>query len=214
MDLAELRARAQKGLPLYGQSDQPEWIQQAAHSNSAFSQLKFCESIHLNPQNTYLTCACSRFPNVRFLQPFRESLTNRFPGSTSSTTHITVQTSLSTSNDCTNRTLRDVCLHLASFPLVLLLIIHVQLVIVLRQFVHNALPHCVVDCLGFSQLYFELGYFYFQFLHPGICREWCALRVRIPAVDKECIIFEKLLLRVLDAVLLYTIKPSDLPRHL
>lgn len=43
MDLAELRARAQKGLPLYGQSDQPEWIQQVAHSNSAFSQLKFCE---------------------------------------------------------------------------------------------------------------------------------------------------------------------------
>jgi len=41
MDLVELRARAQKGLPLYGESSQPEWVQQAAHSNSAWSQLKF-----------------------------------------------------------------------------------------------------------------------------------------------------------------------------
>ncbi|KAF9648636.1 hypothetical protein BDM02DRAFT_3186960 [Thelephora ganbajun] len=40
MDLTELRARAQNGLPLYGKSDQPEWVQKAAHSNSAFSQLK------------------------------------------------------------------------------------------------------------------------------------------------------------------------------
>jgi len=51
MDLAELRARAQKGLPLYGQSDQPEWIQQAAHSNSAFSQLKFSAFPMLNLVN-------------------------------------------------------------------------------------------------------------------------------------------------------------------
>jgi len=40
-DLAELRARAQNGLPLYGESDQPEWVQHAAYSNSAWSQLKF-----------------------------------------------------------------------------------------------------------------------------------------------------------------------------
>ncbi|KII87175.1 hypothetical protein PLICRDRAFT_176958 [Plicaturopsis crispa FD-325 SS-3] len=40
-DYAELSARAAAGLPLYGESDQPEWVQAAAHRNSAFSQLKF-----------------------------------------------------------------------------------------------------------------------------------------------------------------------------
>jgi len=41
MDLVELRERAKQGKPLYGESDQPLWVQGAAHSNSAFSQLKF-----------------------------------------------------------------------------------------------------------------------------------------------------------------------------
>ena len=40
-DLAELSDRAKRGLPLYGESDQPEWIQGVAYRNSAFSQLKF-----------------------------------------------------------------------------------------------------------------------------------------------------------------------------
>ncbi|RDX54288.1 hypothetical protein OH76DRAFT_1479293 [Lentinus brumalis] len=40
-DFAELSDRARRGLPLYGESDQPEWIQGAAYRNSAFSQLKF-----------------------------------------------------------------------------------------------------------------------------------------------------------------------------
>jgi len=40
-DLAELRQKAQEGTPLYGESDQPEWIQTAAYRNSAWSQLKF-----------------------------------------------------------------------------------------------------------------------------------------------------------------------------
>lgn len=40
MDLAELRQRAQEGKPLYGESNQPLWVQGAAHQNSAFSQLK------------------------------------------------------------------------------------------------------------------------------------------------------------------------------
>ncbi|KAI0641917.1 NADH-ubiquinone oxidoreductase complex I, 21 kDa subunit-domain-containing protein [Trametes meyenii] len=40
-DLAELSDRARRGLPLYGESDQPEWIQGVAYRNSAFSQLKF-----------------------------------------------------------------------------------------------------------------------------------------------------------------------------
>lgn len=40
-DLEELTKRAQEGKPLYGESSQPEWIQGAAHRNSAFSQFKF-----------------------------------------------------------------------------------------------------------------------------------------------------------------------------
>lgn len=43
MDLEELRARATQGLPLYGTSHQPEWVQQAANRNSQWSQLKFCK---------------------------------------------------------------------------------------------------------------------------------------------------------------------------
>ncbi|THH10357.1 hypothetical protein EW145_g1401 [Phellinidium pouzarii] len=41
MDLAELTQRAKDGKSLYGESNQPLWVQGAAHSNSAFSQLKF-----------------------------------------------------------------------------------------------------------------------------------------------------------------------------
>jgi len=41
LDLAELRQRAQEGSALYGDSDQPEWVQAAAYRNSAWSQLKF-----------------------------------------------------------------------------------------------------------------------------------------------------------------------------
>jgi len=41
LDLVELRQRAQEGKPLYGESDQPLWVQGAAHANSAYSQLKF-----------------------------------------------------------------------------------------------------------------------------------------------------------------------------
>lgn len=42
MDLEELRNRASQGLPLYGTSYQPDWVQQAANRNSQWSQLKFC----------------------------------------------------------------------------------------------------------------------------------------------------------------------------
>jgi hypothetical protein len=41
-DLQELSQRAREGKPLYGTSNQPEWVQQAAAANSTFSQLKFC----------------------------------------------------------------------------------------------------------------------------------------------------------------------------
>ena len=36
--------RARLGLPIYGHSNEPEWVQGAAYRNSAFSQLKFGES--------------------------------------------------------------------------------------------------------------------------------------------------------------------------
>ena len=67
LDLAELRDRAQKGLPLYGESDQPEWVQQAAYSNSAWSQLKFRESIYPTFQNMPLfsVIVYRKLPNVR-----------------------------------------------------------------------------------------------------------------------------------------------------
>ncbi|KAJ3475699.1 hypothetical protein NLI96_g11666 [Meripilus lineatus] len=41
LDRQELTQRVQQGLPAYGKSDQPEWVQGAAHRNSVFSQLKF-----------------------------------------------------------------------------------------------------------------------------------------------------------------------------
>lgn len=41
MDFKELSARAQQGLPLYGESSQPAWVQASAYRNSVFSQLKF-----------------------------------------------------------------------------------------------------------------------------------------------------------------------------
>lgn len=44
MDRQEMTERARQGLPLYGTSNEPEWVQGAAHRNSVFSQLKFRES--------------------------------------------------------------------------------------------------------------------------------------------------------------------------
>ncbi|TFK74950.1 NUXM, NADH-ubiquinone oxidoreductase subunit [Pluteus cervinus] len=41
LDLEELRQRVQEGKSLYGETNQPEWVQAAAHRNSQFSQLKF-----------------------------------------------------------------------------------------------------------------------------------------------------------------------------
>ncbi|KIY46694.1 hypothetical protein FISHEDRAFT_46841 [Fistulina hepatica ATCC 64428] len=41
MDMKELRQLAKEGKPLYGTSDQPEWVQSAAHRNSVYSALKF-----------------------------------------------------------------------------------------------------------------------------------------------------------------------------
>jgi hypothetical protein len=59
-------------------------------------------------------------------------------------------------------------LYSASFPTILLSFVHAQLFAILHQLVDNALPHSVVDCLGFPRLLSELGYFCFQLFHPGI----------------------------------------------
>ncbi|GJJ11021.1 hypothetical protein Clacol_005250 [Clathrus columnatus] len=42
-DLAELSERAHQGKPLYGESNQPEWVQTIAAGNSTFSALKFAK---------------------------------------------------------------------------------------------------------------------------------------------------------------------------
>lgn len=47
-DFAELSQLAREGKPLYGESHQPLWVQNAAFSNSAFSQLKFSEYLKPN----------------------------------------------------------------------------------------------------------------------------------------------------------------------
>jgi len=123
MDLTELRARAQKGLPLYGESNQPEWVQQAAHSNSAWSQLKFREFIHLSRRmRTYsLLMPPEAFPMFVSPQPALENFSLiDTPGLTSSTTHITVQTRPSTKNKCTGTAPYNISLHSTSFPPVLL----------------------------------------------------------------------------------------------
>ena len=46
LDLAELRQRVTEGKPLHPKSSQPEWIQDVAYRNSAWSQLKFRECPH------------------------------------------------------------------------------------------------------------------------------------------------------------------------
>ena len=51
-DFVELSQLAREGKPLYGESHQPLWVQSAAYSNSAFSQLKF--SKYLNNPTSYM----------------------------------------------------------------------------------------------------------------------------------------------------------------
>lgn len=43
-DFKELSQRTKEGKSLYGESSDPEFVQVAAHRNSQWSQLKFCES--------------------------------------------------------------------------------------------------------------------------------------------------------------------------
>ena len=45
-DFAELSLRAKEGKALYGESDQPEWVQGSAFRNSVWTQLKFSAYWH------------------------------------------------------------------------------------------------------------------------------------------------------------------------
>ena len=58
MDKEEMTERARLGLPIYGHSNEPEWVQGAAYRNSAFSQLKFGEYL---PQGL-LDCTLMMYP--------------------------------------------------------------------------------------------------------------------------------------------------------
>ena len=49
LDNKEMTERARLGLPIYGVSNEPEWVQGAAYRNSAFSQLKFGTSSLISP---------------------------------------------------------------------------------------------------------------------------------------------------------------------
>ncbi|KIP09993.1 hypothetical protein PHLGIDRAFT_101835 [Phlebiopsis gigantea 11061_1 CR5-6] len=48
LDKSEMTERARLGLPIYGHSNEPEWVQGAAYRNSAFSQLKFAAFPRMN----------------------------------------------------------------------------------------------------------------------------------------------------------------------
>ena len=63
-DFAELSQLAREGKPLYGESHQPQWVQSAAYSNSAFSQLKFsaclCLLVHKPYETLTIPIPCSK----------------------------------------------------------------------------------------------------------------------------------------------------------
>lgn len=63
-DFAELSQLAREGKPLYGESHQPLWVQNAAYSNSAFSQLKFSEYLKPNFYFSYHTYHYFRLQGV------------------------------------------------------------------------------------------------------------------------------------------------------
>lgn len=64
MDRVEMTERARQGLPIYGHSDEPVWVQGAAYRNSAFSQLKFSEWILPYSISHMLTAPRRYLPNV------------------------------------------------------------------------------------------------------------------------------------------------------
>lgn len=62
MDRVEMTERARQGLPIYGHSDEPIWVQGAAYRNSAFSQLKFSKWILWYSISGMLTPSTGIFP--------------------------------------------------------------------------------------------------------------------------------------------------------
>lgn len=67
-DFAELSQLAREGKPLYGESHQPQWIQNAAFTNSSFSQLKFSACLLLNTLRMHIP------PTRCLLYPFFEGV--------------------------------------------------------------------------------------------------------------------------------------------
>ncbi len=63
LDLQELTQRAKEGKSLYGESPQPQWVQNAAHQNSVWSQFKFCK-FWISYRCTLLKSCFSCYPDV------------------------------------------------------------------------------------------------------------------------------------------------------
>jgi hypothetical protein len=79
-DLEELSQLAREGKPLYGESNQPEWVQGAAFRNSQWSQLKFCEYTRsLINRTTTQSEYCSRVPHVRLTLCLYSTSSNNLP---------------------------------------------------------------------------------------------------------------------------------------
>ncbi len=70
MDRQEMSERVAQGLPVYGDSDQPEWVRGTAYRNSAFSQLKFGELDVTISSHLLLTSVYSCISDVSFLPAF------------------------------------------------------------------------------------------------------------------------------------------------
>ena len=86
MDKEEMSERIRQGQPLYGHSDQPEWVQGAAYRNSVFSQLKFGEytihraTVYLCLHSHQLPSPCMRFHSyietMQLIRVYRFNLVN------------------------------------------------------------------------------------------------------------------------------------------
>ena len=115
-DFAELSDRVRRGLPLYGESDQPEWIQGVAYRNSAFSQLKMREYDLSSLRNTLVLTSRPRpLPHVSATMLHLRTIFSHLTGSTWSITHTTGRTRRSTSRRKSHR--RFCSLHFSSLAL-------------------------------------------------------------------------------------------------
>lgn len=88
LDFKELSQRAQEGKPLYGESHQPLWVQEAAARNSTFSQLKLGErQLPLTIPYTYslliFFCSCRSLVRNILVLSGMANVNNALTGSTS-----------------------------------------------------------------------------------------------------------------------------------